>query len=231
MLNKVLMLGNLTRDVEHKTLSSGSAVAKFSIAVSFKYKDRQGDPKEEVCYIDVNTYGKQAEIASQYLKKGSKVLVEGRLVLEQWLDGASGQKRSKHTLSCESFQMLGQKESEAPSHYYEIGNSSTNEPKQQETGNPSYVEPKKLDTPQQQISLAANGSVVGFEGKSFDVLSEEGSKALVRFIEELRATTPTESLSKLSQDISKELDSINGGSFLCTFDNSGILIKIDEIPF
>jgi len=111
MFNKVILVGNLTRDPELKYLPSGSALCNTAIATNRKYKSQGGEQKEEVCFIDITLFGRTAEIANQYLKKGSKVLVEGRLKLEQWTD-QNGQKRSKHTVSIDSLQMLDGKNSE-----------------------------------------------------------------------------------------------------------------------
>lgn len=104
MFNKVILLGNLTRDIELRYASSGMAIGPCGIAVNRKYKVG-GESKEEVCFVDITFFGRTAEVANQYLKKGSKVLVEGRLKLEQWQD-QSGNKRSKHSISVESMQML-----------------------------------------------------------------------------------------------------------------------------
>ena len=106
MYNKTIMIGNLTRDIELKYLPSGSAVAKSSIASSYKYKSQSGEQKEEVCFLEFNMFGRSAEIANQYLKKGSKVLLEGRLIFEQWTD-SSGGTRSKHSLRVDVMKMLG----------------------------------------------------------------------------------------------------------------------------
>jgi single-strand DNA-binding protein len=113
MLNKVLLIGNTTRAIELRYLPSGSAVAKTGIAVNRTWKDKlSGEQKQETMFIDVVIYGKSAEIANQYMLKGKKVLVEGRLVLEQWMDQA-GQKRSRHVIAVESFQFLDSKSSES----------------------------------------------------------------------------------------------------------------------
>jgi single-strand DNA-binding protein len=118
MLNKVLLIGNTTRAIELRYLPSGSAVAKTGIAVNRTWKDKlSGEQKQETMFIDVVIYGKSAEIANQYMLKGKKVLVEGRLVLEQWMDQA-GQKRSRHVIAVESFQFLDSKSSESS---YESG--------------------------------------------------------------------------------------------------------------
>ena len=109
MYNKVIMIGNLTRDIELKYLPSGSAIANGAIATSHKYKMQDGTQKEEVCFLDFSVFGKQGEVLNQYVRKGSKVMLEGRLILEQWNDQASGAKRSRHTLRVENFKFLDSK--------------------------------------------------------------------------------------------------------------------------
>lgn len=109
MLNKIILIGNLTRDVELRYTPSGSAIAKFGLAVNRAWKDRNsGEKREEVCYIDINIFGRSAEVANQHLSKGKRILVEGRLQFDQWQD-QEGQKRSKHSISAESFQFLDTK--------------------------------------------------------------------------------------------------------------------------
>jgi len=108
MFNKVILVGNLTRDPELRYLQSGSAICNAGIATNRRYKSQTGEQNEEVCFIDIVLFGRTAEIANQYLKKGSKVLVEGRLKFEQWND-QSGQKRSRHTVVVETLQMLDNK--------------------------------------------------------------------------------------------------------------------------
>ncbi len=110
MYNKVVFVGNLTRDIELKHLPSGSAVAKSSIASSYRYKTQTGEQKEEVCFLEFTAFGRYAEVANQYLKKGSKVLLEGRLVFEQWT-AQDGSSRSRHTLRVEELKMLDSKPS------------------------------------------------------------------------------------------------------------------------
>lgn len=106
MYNKIILVGNLTRDIELRYTQSGTAVASTGIATNRKFKKQNGEQSEEVMFIDITFFGKTAEVANQYLRKGSKVLVEGRLKLDQLTDN-SGQKRSKHVVSVESMQMLG----------------------------------------------------------------------------------------------------------------------------
>ena len=109
MLNKVLLIGNTVRPIELRYLPSGSAVAKTGLAVNRTWKDKTtGEKKDETMFIDIVIYSKLASIANQYMLKGKKVLVEGRLVLEQWVD-QSGQKRSRHVIVVESFQFLDSK--------------------------------------------------------------------------------------------------------------------------
>ena len=96
--NRVVMVGNLTRDPEYKQLSSGQAVCRLGLASNRQFKNRQtGSMVQEVCYIDIDVWGAQAESCRQYLAKGRSVLVEGRLKLDSW-DDQSGAKRSKHSI-------------------------------------------------------------------------------------------------------------------------------------
>lgn len=111
MFNKVIMAGNLTRDIEIRYLPNGSAVSNTAIATSRKFTAQNGEKKEEVCFIDITFFGRSAEIANQYLRRGSKVLIEGRLSFDQWND-QQGQKRSKHSIVVEAMQMLDSKESD-----------------------------------------------------------------------------------------------------------------------
>ncbi|WP_297575706.1 single-stranded DNA-binding protein [uncultured Campylobacter sp.] len=106
MFNKVILLGNLTRDIELRYASSGSAIGNSAIAVTRKFSVGS-EKREETCFIDITFFGRTAEIANQYLGKGRQVLIEGRLQLQQWQDKASGTNRSKHVVVVESMQMLG----------------------------------------------------------------------------------------------------------------------------
>jgi single-strand DNA-binding protein len=105
MYNKVILEGNLTKDIE--TANEGK-IAKSAIAVNRKWTNKDGEKQEDVLFVDVTFFGKPAEIAVQYLKKGSRILIDGRLVFEQWENEAK-EKRSKHTVTVESFQMLDAK--------------------------------------------------------------------------------------------------------------------------
>lgn len=104
MFNKIILAGNLTRDIEMRFSQNGLGVAKTGLATNRKFTNN-GEKKEEVCFVDITFFGRSAEIANQYLKRGSKVLIEGRLQFDQWTDQNS-QKRSKHSIAVESMQML-----------------------------------------------------------------------------------------------------------------------------
>ncbi|MFA5454814.1 MAG: single-stranded DNA-binding protein [Sulfurimonas sp.] len=107
MYNKVILVGNLTRDIELRYTQGGMGIANSSIATSRKFTVN-GEKKEEVCFVDITFFARSAEIANQYLRKGSKILVEGRLNFDQWVD-QNGQKRSKHSVVVETMQMLDSK--------------------------------------------------------------------------------------------------------------------------
>ena len=109
--NKVMLLGNLTRDPEVKYTPKGSAVADIGLAVNRTYTTDGGEKREETTFVDVTMWGRQAEIAGEYLKKGRPLFVEGRLQLDTWDDKQTGQKRSKLRVVCENFQMLGSRDS------------------------------------------------------------------------------------------------------------------------
>lgn len=104
-LNKVFLIGNLTRDPEVRYLPSGAAVADLRLAVNRKYKTQQGEDKEETCFINVSAWGKQAETCGQYLSKGSPILVDGRLRYEEW--EKDGQKNSRISVTAERVQFMG----------------------------------------------------------------------------------------------------------------------------
>jgi single-strand DNA-binding protein len=105
--NKVILLGNLTRDPELRYTPKGMAVARLGMAVNRTYKTDGGETKEEVTFIDIDAWGKQAELISQYLRKGSPLFMEGRLKLDQWDDKQSGQKVTKLRVVMENFQFVG----------------------------------------------------------------------------------------------------------------------------
>ena len=106
--NKIILEGNLAREIEMVQTAGGMAIGKTSIAVNHKFKNKAGESKEEVLFIDLNFFGRTAEILNQYCRKGSKVLVDGTLKLESWTS-KEGQKRSKHSVMVTTLQMLDSK--------------------------------------------------------------------------------------------------------------------------
>lgn len=110
--NKIILLGNLTRDPELSYLPSQTAVCNFGIATNRKWTGKDGQQKEEVCFVDCVAFGKIAETLNKYLHKGESVLIEGRLKFESW-QAKDGSKRNKHKVVVETFTFVGQKQSEA----------------------------------------------------------------------------------------------------------------------
>ena len=108
--NKVMLIGNLTRDPEIKYTPKGTAIADIGLAVNRTYTTEGGEKREEVTFIDVTLWGRVAEIVGEYCKKGRPLFVEGRLQLDTWDDKATGQKRSKLKVVGENIQLLGSRE-------------------------------------------------------------------------------------------------------------------------
>jgi single-strand DNA-binding protein len=104
-LNRIFLIGRLTRDPELRYLPNGTPKAELRLATSRQYKDKNGDKQEDTCYVDVVVWSRQAEIANQYLQKGRQVFVEGRLDYQEW-EGQDGQKRSKHQVVADRVQFL-----------------------------------------------------------------------------------------------------------------------------
>ncbi len=132
MYNKIILAGNLTRDIEIRYTQSGAAVGNSAIATTRKFKSQTGEQKEEVLFVDITFFGRTAEIANQYLRKGSKILVEGRLKLESWT-AQDGSKRSKHSVTVESMTMLGSKSDETQGGYQAPQNDNYTPPTQNGT--------------------------------------------------------------------------------------------------
>src|ERR1051325_3261507 len=105
--NKVILVGNLTRDPELRYTPKGTAIAKFGLAVNRVWTNEAGEKKEEATFVDIDVFGRTAENVAQYMRKGSPLLVEGRLRLDQWDDKQTGQKRSKLGVVAEAVQFLG----------------------------------------------------------------------------------------------------------------------------
>jgi single-strand DNA-binding protein len=107
--NKVILAGNLTRDPEMRYTPKGTAIASFGLAINRRWKSETGETKEEVTFVDIEVWDRQAEVVSQYFKKGNPILVEGRLKLDQWEDKNTHQKQSKLKVRLESFSFIGGK--------------------------------------------------------------------------------------------------------------------------
>ena len=134
MYNKIILAGNLTRDIEVRYTQSGTAVSSTGIASTRKFKGTDGTQKEEVLFVDITFFGRTAEIANQYLHKGSKVLIDGRLKLDQWT-AQDGTKRSKHGISVGNLTMLGSKPS--------TDNTTQNEHQGQDQAQEAYTAPPR----------------------------------------------------------------------------------------
>ena len=106
-LNKVLLLGNVTRDPEVRYTPKGSAVCDLGVAVNRAYTTDSGEKHEEVTFVDVTLWGRTAQVASEYLKKGRPVFIEGRLQMDSWDDKQTGQKRTRLRVVAENMQLLG----------------------------------------------------------------------------------------------------------------------------
>lgn len=136
------MIGHLARDIELRYTQSQMAIGKTAIAVTRKYT-LNGEKREETCFIDLTFFGKQAEIANQYLAKGSKLAVEGYLKFEQWQDN-NGQNRSKHSIVVESMEMLGSAQNNQG---YQQGGYVNQRPQQKQPQRQQYSEPQYPEYP------------------------------------------------------------------------------------
>nr|WP_314468909.1 single-stranded DNA-binding protein [uncultured Campylobacter sp.] len=145
MFNKIVLVGHLTRDIELRYTQSGAAIGSCGIAVTRKFSVN-GEKREETCFIDITFFGKLSEIANQYLSKGSKLLVEGRLKFDQWTDN-NGQNRSKHTVAVENMTMLG--EPKQSNQGYQQGGYSNQRPQQGTPKKPQQQKPpESYDAPE-----------------------------------------------------------------------------------
>lgn len=131
-VNKVILIGNLTRDPEVKYTPKGSAVTDLGLAVNRSYTTDNGEKREETTFVDVTLWGKTAELAGQYLSKGRSVYIEGRLQLDSWEDKASGQKRSKLRVVGEAMQFLGNRPGGQDDHHDRPSASAPSRPQQRE---------------------------------------------------------------------------------------------------
>src|SRR5450432_2867343 len=127
--NKIILVGNLTRDPQLRYLPSQMAVVEFGIAVNHKFKTKTGEDREEVMFIDCSAFGRGAEVINQYCQKGKQLLVEGRLKYDTWEDKQGGGKRSKHSVVVDNFQFLGGREQGAAGGSADAGDDQTRPPR------------------------------------------------------------------------------------------------------
>ena len=147
------MVGNFTRDLELRYAPSGIAIGNAGLATNRKFKGSDGQQKEEICFVDITFFGRTAEIANQYLKKGSKVLIEGRLKFDTWED-QNGNKKSKHSITVETMQMLGSKSDTDGGGGYN-NNSSSN---QAQNNNPAVEQNNNYQTPNDNAYYTNNAN-------------------------------------------------------------------------
>jgi len=140
MVNKVILVGNLGRDPELRSTPSGQPVASFSLATTRRWRDKAGQRQEQTEWHNIVVWGKQAEIAGQYLTKGKQIFLEGRLQTRSWDDKQSGEKKYRTEIVCDNFQMLGTKgggDADHGGHSAGTGSGSGGGPSYDE-GGPSY---------------------------------------------------------------------------------------------
>lgn len=157
MYNKIILIGNLTKDIELKYAQSGAAIAKTSIATSKKYKTQSGEQKEEVCFVDINAFGRTAEVMNQYVRKGSKVMIEGELVFEQWT-AQDGTNRSRHTVRVDTMKMLDSKQDSNGGNQGGYNNNQQQAPQnnnyqQPQNNNNNYQQPQNNNQQAPQIDI------------------------------------------------------------------------------
>ena len=148
MYNKIILAGNLTRDIEVRYTQSGAAIGNTAIATTRKFKSQTGEQKEEVLFVDITFFGRTAEVANQYLRKGSKILVDGRLKLDQWT-AQDGSKRSKHSVTVESMTMLGSKGDNEGAGGYNAAPAGDTYAQPSQPAPSSYEAPTQATAPQQ----------------------------------------------------------------------------------
>jgi single-strand DNA-binding protein len=139
-VNRVILIGNLTRDVQLKYLPNQTSLGEFGMAVNRKYKAANGEQREDVCFVDCAIFGKGAEVINQYCHKGSSLYVEGRLRQENWEDKNGGGKRSKLSVIVEQFQFIGdrqqgdQQQGDRPPQRGQSGGRQQNQPASEPQG-------------------------------------------------------------------------------------------------
>ncbi len=144
--NKVLLMGNLTRDPQTRFTPGGNGLCQFGMAINRRYTTGSGEDREDTCFVDIDVWGKQGESCQSYLHKGSAVFVEGRLRFDQWEDRDSGQRRSRLTVTGERVQFLG-----SPGRGGDSGGDSGGQNQQQDQQpQQDQQQPQQAQQPQQQ---------------------------------------------------------------------------------
>ena len=143
-VNKVILIGNLTRDPEVKYTPKGSAVSDVGLAINRNYTLDSGEKREETTFVDVEFWGRTAELAGQYLKKGSQVYIEGRLRMDSWEDKTSGQKRSKLKVVAETLQFLDRRSGGSDD------DSGGGAPRERSSGSSGQSRPQATQQPSRQ---------------------------------------------------------------------------------
>ena len=157
-VNKVILIGNVTRDPEVKFTPKGSAVTDIGMAINRSYTLDNGEKREDVTFVEVTFWGRQAETIGEYVKKGRSIYVEGRLQLDTWDDKQSGQKRSKLRVVGENFQFLGARPGGSGGDSEQGGHYEPREPRQQRSAPPRQSAP----APSQSASPAEEGDDIPF---------------------------------------------------------------------
>ena len=151
-LNKVLLMGNLTRDPELRVTPKGTSICQFSLAINRQFKMESGESREEVIYVDIEAWGKQGETIAKYMTKGRPLYVEGRLRLDQWEDKNTKEKRSRMKVVLEQFQFLGDSRGGAPGGAGGAG-GPTSEPGIDQTASPErHAPPPRSSAPAKQAA-------------------------------------------------------------------------------
>lgn len=143
-LNKCFLIGNLTRDPELRVTPKGTSIAAFGIAINRQFRDDAGNTRDETTFVDVEAWGKQADLVAKYLAKGAPVMIEGRLKLDEWTDKTSGQKRQKLKVVLDNVQFIGRKSDGTPAEMRD----GEQAPQQRQDARPA--------TPPQSPQFAAN---------------------------------------------------------------------------
>ena len=149
-LNKVMLIGNLTRDPEVRRTPKGSAVTDIGMAINRNFTLDDGERREETTFVDITFWGRQAEVIGEYMKKGRPMYVEGRLQLDQWEDRNTGQQRSRLKVIGENFQFLGGRDDQGGGGGGQYGGGQQSGYQQQAAPQQQYAPPAQQAPPQQQ---------------------------------------------------------------------------------